>query len=63
MKILEYDGPGGYLEAVMASSIIRFSKKEGTGGDVTLIHLHGGEVVETTSSIKTLVARLRSEDE
>lgn len=60
-RIIEYDSPESeYRTFVMIDKIVRLSKHE--DGEITLIHLTTGEVLQSTDSIKTLVARINSED-
>jgi len=45
-------------ETIVASRIVRFRKKPNTEGEVTLIFLDDGSIVESKDSLRTLEARL-----
>lgn len=64
MKILRYESLNEWEEAIVADKIVRFSKKDDSNfGNVTVIHLIDGNSIETKDSIKTLSARMESENE
>ena len=64
IKMISYDPVSSeYRGSVMISRIVRLSKKEGVNdGDITLIHLDTGEILETTTSINTLEVRINLAD-
>jgi len=58
--ILHCPVAGKHGEAVMVEKILRLSKSE--DGEETLIHLVGGTVLRSLDSIKTLQARINSDE-
>lgn len=61
IRLIEYDAlEDEYRTFVMLDKIVRLSKHE--KGEITLIHLTTGEVLESTDSLKTLVARINSDE-
>lgn len=65
--MLDYhDATNDRVGSVRRDRIVRLSKKFGEAPedapDITLIHLDTGEVLETLDSIRTVSARLNSDD-
>jgi hypothetical protein len=59
-KTLRFEAENGYDEVVLIDKIIRLSKSD--KGKYTFIHLTNGEKIQTEDSIRTLDARLNSEE-
>ena len=61
MKTIHFhSADSGWNEVIMVDKIVRLSKSD--SGDFTYIHLVGGEEVRSNDSIKTLEARLNSDN-